>query len=246
MSEFTLNISPEATEKIAEIIQKIATGGSARAEPEPITSFEMAEIFRCTHTRIFNRISRFVTVEATDQEKEEFEIAQREYRAGRKHPVWKLSEKGCKLYVNRMCSEERRSKTFMTGLEKFNSEIERRYHGRSEGVQKTILMNGRSRAECGYIKELFDKFVTGPAIENREIEELGEKYEEFYKAMNRANIPSSEKSKLEDAVMGAAVEAEMQGFIYKSQKSPGKQALPDHPTYALVQIWYAIPIKRPE
>ena len=41
-------------------------------------------------------------------------------------------------------------------------------------------MKGRSRTECSYIKNLFDQFIEGPAIENREIEELGAKYEEFY------------------------------------------------------------------
>ena len=32
----------------------------------------------------------------------------------------------------------------------------------------------------------------------------------------------SEKSRLEDAVMGVAVEAEMQGFVYKIKKSQVK------------------------
>ena len=61
---------------------------------------------------------------------------------------------------------------------------------------------------------MFDQFIEGPAIENREIEELGEKYEEFYKAMGCLNDDSAAKRKVEDSVMGVAIEAEMQGFIY--------------------------------
>ena len=64
--------------------------------------------------------------------------------------------------------------------------------------------------------------------------------------MGGLNDDVAAKRKVEDSVMGVAIEAEMQGFIYKSQKSPGKQALPEHLSYALVQIWYAIPIKCPE
>ncbi len=75
-------------------------------------------------------------------------------------------------------------------------------------------MNGRSRTECEYIKNLFDKFVTGPAIENREIEELSRKYKEFYEVLRSAGMATAENNRLEDAVMGIAVEAEMQGFIY--------------------------------
>ena len=65
-----------------------------------------------------------------------------------------------------------------------------------------------------YIKNLFDQFIEGPAIENREIEELGAKYEEFYKAMGGLNDDVAAKRKVEDSVMGVAIEAEMQGFIY--------------------------------
>ena len=51
-------------------------------------------------------------------------------------------------------------------------------------------------------------------MENSEIEELGEKYKEFYKVMGRLNDDAAVKRKVEDSVMGVAIEAEMQGFIY--------------------------------
>lgn len=217
MSEIVLNISQEEAGKVAEIIQKIASGTAEQKEivdPEPITSWEMADIFKTSHTRIYNQIERFVTAKATEEEKKCFEVANRTYRRGLEHPIWKLSEKGCELYIEKISKEEKRSKTFVEGLNRFEEEVGIRFHGKPRNEKKQILMEGRSRSECGYIKELFDRFVTGPAIENREIEELGEKYKEFYQVMGNVVKSESEKSRLEDAVMGVAVEAEMQGFIY--------------------------------
>ena len=158
------------------------------------------------------RISRFYNAEASEDEKKEFEIAYRPYRNQRKHPIWKLSEKGCQLYIEKVCAEEKRSKAFVEGLGKFNDLIAQHFHGVK--TQENILMKGRSRTECSYIKNLFDQFIEGPAIENREIEELGAKYEEFYKAMGGLNDDVAAKRKVEDSVMGVAIEAEMQGFIY--------------------------------
>ena len=174
-----IKITPEEIGKAAELIRKVAEGTTQPAEP--LTSWEIAKIFQSTHTRIFNRISRFYNAEASEDEKKEFEIAYRPYRNQRKHPIWKLSEKGCQLYIEKICAEEKRSKAFVEGLGKFNDLIAQHFHGVK--TQENILMKGRSRTECSYIKNLFDQFIEGPAIENREIEELGAKYEEFYKAM---------------------------------------------------------------
>lgn len=214
--EMIKNMTPEETTKIAEIIRKIATGGEKRPQEksDPVSSWEMSKIFQCQHMKIFNRIAKFVSVDATEGEKKEFTIAEREYGTRqRTHQIWMLTEKGCQLYIEKMCKEERRSKAFVEGLENFRKEIKKRFHGERE-AEELILMNGRSRTECGYIKNLFDKFVTGPAIENREIEELSQKYKEFYQVLRNAGMDASENSQLEDAMMGVAMEAEMQGFIY--------------------------------
>lgn len=210
-------ITPEEVERAAEIIRRVAEGTMQQLErkntEDPVTSWQISEIFQSTHVRIFNRISKFVNTEASEDEKKEFEIAYRSYNGNRrKHPIWKLSERGCWIYTEKICSEEKRSKAFVEGLEKFKELVEQKFHGDNE--QENILMQGRSRTECGYIKRLFDQFITGPAIENREIEELGEKYEEFYKAMSYLTDDSHTKQKLEDSVAGIAIEAEQQGFIY--------------------------------
>lgn len=72
-----IKITPEEIGKAAELIRKVAEGTTQPAEP--LTSWEIAKIFQSTHTRIFNRISRFYNAEASEDEKKEFEIA---YRLG--------------------------------------------------------------------------------------------------------------------------------------------------------------------
>lgn len=98
-----IKITPEEIGKAAELIRKVAEGTTQPAEP--LTSWEIAKIFQSTHTRIFNRISRFYNAEASEDEKKEFEIAYRPYRNQRKHPIWKLSEKGCQLYIEKICGQ---------------------------------------------------------------------------------------------------------------------------------------------
>ena len=57
-----IKITPEEIGKAAELIRKVAEGTTQPAEP--LTSWEIAKIFQSTHTRIFNRISRFYNAEA--------------------------------------------------------------------------------------------------------------------------------------------------------------------------------------
>lgn len=118
-----IKITPEEIGKAAELIRKVAEGTTQPAEP--LTSWEIAKIFQSTHTRIFNRISRFYNAEASEDEKKEFEIAYRPYRNQRKHPIWKLSEKGCQLYIEKICAEEKRSKAFVEGLGKAIKQMQR-------------------------------------------------------------------------------------------------------------------------
>lgn len=81
-------------------------------------------------------------------------------------------------------------------------------------LPENILLQGRSRMECQYITDLFDRFITGPAEEGREIAELRDEFEAFYETMKQVNINSEQSRKLEDSLFGVAIEAEMQGFIY--------------------------------
>lgn len=183
-------------------------------EESNISSIEIAQMFKFQHIKVFNMITKFITTEATEEEKREFRFAKRTYRRNRAHEICYLSERGCSLYLNKICSAEfRKSKQFSEGMEKMESEIKSRF--RKEPAQsRSFLMDGRSRAECGKIKEIFDRFITGPGLEKREIAELTQRYKEFYEAMKSVQMKVNQSNAIEEAVYGVAIEAEMQGFIY--------------------------------
>lgn len=77
-----------------------------------------------------------------------------------------------------------------------------------------FLLEGKPRSEYEAYCNMFDQFITGPAVEGREIAELTEKYQRFYEVMKATQLRAKESNELEDALFGVAIEAEMQGFIY--------------------------------
>lgn len=77
-----------------------------------------------------------------------------------------------------------------------------------------ILLEGKPRSEYEEYRNVFNRFITGPAVEGREIVELTEKYQKFYEVIKSTPLKVQESNKLEDALYGVAIEAEMQGFIY--------------------------------
>lgn len=77
-----------------------------------------------------------------------------------------------------------------------------------------FLLKGKARTECKKLCEVFDDFITGPGLEGREIKELTESYQEFYRTMQTVGLNIQEEKKLENAIAGVAIESEMQGFIY--------------------------------
>ena len=46
---------------------------------ENISSMEIAKMFKYQHIKVFNMITRFITTEATESEKVEFQFAKRTY-----------------------------------------------------------------------------------------------------------------------------------------------------------------------
>lgn len=77
-----------------------------------------------------------------------------------------------------------------------------------------FLLEGKSRVDYEHYCRIFDDFITGPALEGREIAELTEEYQNFHDILKEMQLKTSDSNKLEDVVYGVAIEAEMQGFIY--------------------------------
>ena len=84
------------------------------------------------------------------------------------------------------------------------------YSSKNREYSSSTRQEKRKETISGNLKQLDADIISVTA----EIEELGVKYKEFYHVMGNVVKSESEKSRLEDAVMGVAVEAEMQGFIY--------------------------------
>lgn len=81
-------------------------------------------------------------------------------------------------------------------------------------MRNGFLLEGKPRSEYEEYCNMFNQFITGPAVEGREIAELTERYKKFYDVMKASQLRVKESNELEDALYGVAIEAEMQGFIY--------------------------------
>lgn len=55
---------------------------------ENISSMEIAQMFKYQHIKVFNMITKFITTEATESEKAEFQFAKRTYNRNRSHEVF--------------------------------------------------------------------------------------------------------------------------------------------------------------
>lgn len=218
MDKNVLNISESDTTQISREIRRMTEAMSSPAEEKAhfggkkeICSMDVADMFCWPHTKVFNMITRYITVNATLDEKKEFRFDERIYRQGtRKHSVCYLTGKGSLIFLDKICADEcRKSKRFQEGAEKLRKAI-----AEAEEEDEEILMNGRSRTECQKITDLFNRFITGPGLEKREIAELTEKYRQFHDVLKNINIKARESNQIEVAVYGVAIEAEMQGFIY--------------------------------
>lgn len=232
MKSVRLNIGKTDAEQIASCIKSIA-GNVSESEiveivlktPEPVarerpattmTSKEVAEHLGKGHSVIFKKIAKFLCAEATEEEKLEFQLTSFKIPQGIKYPMYEMTEKACKLYCEWM-KGYKNYKTTADGLDRLETAMRERFHPeQKEALSKEseFLLEGKPRSEYQEYCEMFDQFITGPAIEGREIAELTEKYEKFHEVMKATQLKARENNEIEAAVYGIAIEAEMQGFIY--------------------------------
>lgn len=232
MKSVRLNIGKADAEQITSCIKSIAGNVSASdiveivlKAPEPVvrerpettmTSKEVAEHLGKGHSVIFKRIAKFICAEATEAEKHEFRLTSFKIPQGIEYPMYEMTEKACNMYCEWMKSYKN-YKTMADGVERLEAAIKERFHPeqtRESAQESEFLLEGKPRSEYQEYCEMFDQFITGPAIEGREIAELTEKYEKFHEVMKASQLRAKESNEIEAAVYGVAIEAEMQGFIY--------------------------------
>lgn len=236
MNEISLKINKEEAAKIAECIKNIAGGISAGeieeivlrspnkdVEVEPakdnqptISSKEIAEIFHNGHSVIFKKISKYICGYASEEEKKEFRLASFKIPQGQNYPMYELTQRGCELFLQNV-QTWKNYKSIAMGVDKMRRVMATRFGTapkKAAGQNKNFLLEGKPREEYDTLCRMFNDFITGPGLEGREISELTQKYEQFYKVMKQAQTNTKDNQEIEQAVFDVAIEAEMQGFIY--------------------------------
>lgn len=239
MKELKLNLGTEDTQRVVACIKGIAGSVSAddiveiiikAAEAEEgstqkqtavtMSSKEVAEIFAKQHTVVFKQISGFLCSKATEQDKKEFRLTSFKIQQGQTYPMYELTEKACNLYYDLLKSRTN-YKTVAVGLERYKQAIQERFHPAKKLssfpiglIGSGFLLEGKPRKEYEPYCNVFNQFITGPACEGREITELTEKYQAFYKVMQDFQLTAKDSNRMETAMYDVAIEAEMQGFIY--------------------------------
>ncbi|MBD5463974.1 MAG: hypothetical protein HDR24_13130 [Lachnospiraceae bacterium] len=235
-----LNIEHDDAEKIAACIKNITGSVSANdiveivlRAPEKVpekkqekpsatmTSREIADILGRPHTTVVKQIAKFLC--ETQKEGREYGFILTSFvcshRNRKSYPMYELTENACKEYRNLIAEYGSGIKSVMDGITRFDQAITERFHPERKtsagiAIGSGFLLEGKPKSEYEEYCNMFNQFITGPAVEGREITELTEKYQKFYEVMKSTQLKAQESNKLEAALYEVAIEAEMQGFIY--------------------------------
>ena len=234
----TLKIGQGDAEKIAACIKNIAGTVSAndiveivlkapteKAIPEKpgitMTSREVADALGRPHTTVVKQIAKFLCSEKKDGTESGFILTSFvcSHKNRKTYPMYEMTERACKEYRNLVAGYGTGIQSVTDGLKRLDHAIRERFHPgtklSTEPVMSSgFLLEGKPRSEYEEYCNMFNQFITGPAVEGREIAELTEKYQKFYEVMKATQLKAKESNELEDALFGVAIEAEMQGFIY--------------------------------
>lgn len=234
----TLNISQADAEKIASCIKNIAGSVSASDiveivlkapalekkkadKPEvTMTSREIADVLGRPHTVVVKQIAKFLC-ENKKGEETGFILTSFvcSHKNRKSYPMYELTEEACKIYRKLVAECGSGIKSVTDGLKRYDRAVAERFHPKAAGkigatVNSEFLLEGKPRSEYEAYCDMFDQFISGPAVEGRETAELTEKYQKFYEVMKATPLKARESNELENALFGVAIEAECQGFIY--------------------------------
>lgn len=233
----TLKIGAGDTEKIAACIKNIAGTVSAndiveivlkapaaeKEEEKPkvtMTSREVADILGRPHTSVVKQIAKFLCSEKKENKASGFILTSFvcSHKNRKSYPMYEMTERACKEYRNLVAGYGKGIQSVADGIKRLDQAIKERFHpvAGSYGLHmgSGFLLEGKPRSEYEEYCNMFNQFITGPAVEGREISELTERYQQFYEVMKAVPLKARESNELENALYGVAIEAEMQGFIY--------------------------------
>lgn len=209
---------------IVEIVLKVPEVKETKPQEKPgvtMTSREVADVLGRPHATVFKQIAKFLCSEETDGKERGYFLTSFvcSHKNRKSYPMYEMTESACREYREMVAKYGNGTKSVENGVMRFDQAIRERFHPNEKNIMSVggdggFLLEGRPRREYEEYCDMFNRFITGPAVEGREIAELTEKYQKFYEVMKSIQLKVQEGNKLEDALYGVAIEAEMQGFIY--------------------------------
>lgn len=197
--------------------EKIKGQSPSKEQKVTMTSREIADALDRPHATVIKQIAKFLCETEKDGKESGYILTSfvSSHKAKKSYPMYELTEGACLEYKDLVKDCGNGKKSVMDGIKRFEKAIEERFHPETRmSVNSDFLLEGKSRSEYEKYCDIFNQFICGPGIEGREIKELTEGYQEFYKIMESTQLGTQESNKLENALYGVAIEAEMQGFIY--------------------------------
>lgn len=171
-----------------------------------MNSREIATLFQEYHSVTYRKIAQLIT-ELSPDDIGEFKMSSFQNVKRQEYPMWELTERGCRLYLDKVESNRCYGK-IRDGVSKMRDLLEKRKNAES------CETNEKSGND---IKELFNQFISSRKGDEREIPELTEAYRNFNKVLDAHIMSARAETAITAAVYNIAIESEMQGFIYGFQ-----------------------------
>lgn len=171
-----------------------------------MNSREIATLFQEYHSVTYRKIAQLIT-ELSPDDIGEFKMSSFQNVKRQEYPMWELTERGCRLYLDKEESNRCYGK-IRDGVSKMRDLLEKRKNAES------CETNEKSGND---IKELFNQFISSRKGDEREIPELTEAYRNFNKVLDAHIMSARAETAITAAVYDIAIESEMQGFIYGFQ-----------------------------
>ena len=171
-----------------------------------MNSREIATLFQEYHSVTYRKIAQLIT-ELSPDDIGEFKMSSFQNVKRQEYPMWELTERGCRLYLDKVESNRCYGK-IRDGVSKMRDLLEKRKNAESSEANEKPGND---------IKELFNQFIGSRKGDEREIPELTAAYRNFNKVLDAHIMSARAETAITAAVYDIAIESEMQGFIYGFQ-----------------------------
>lgn len=236
----TLNINHGDAAKIADCIKGIAGNVTdddiveivlktpQKGEPAKkggkeilMSSREVADALGRPHSVVFKQIAKYLCEKKIDGPAEGFYLSSFvcSHRNRKTYPMYEMTERACESYKKLVEEYGAGYRSVKEGVKRLDRAMQEQFRSpvrRALGntVTSDFLLEGKPRSEYEAYCNMFDQFITGPALMGREISELTQGYQNFRDVLESVDLDNKDYNRIDGAMSDVAIEAEMQGFIY--------------------------------